>query len=202
MMPTVPDAVCTSIAEREIREDVPEARARRLVEVEPPRPAVVVDPQVVLHGVDRVDGELLVVPPAGVEPGVVEPLERHRRLGTAVDQIADREEAVGGGIELHLVEQGTQVREHPVDVSDDEVASGIVARVPGDDAAGTKLRRGQIRWELTELHGRRYRSLPALVYAARPVGPSAALREKIVLTRSRSAGVSTPGPDRSRAAST
>ena len=184
-------------------------------------------------GVAGVEGELLVVSPAGVEPRKVEPFERHARIGTAIDEIADREEAVGLRVEVHLVEQGGQTGEHPVDVADDEVASGAVARVTSDDPAGTQLGGGHVGRELGELHdfpneptsGRETAGFPSpliragilhvcggAMYRTRPSPPATGCRSqpdasrphraKIALTRSRSAGVSTPGPAGSRETST
>ena len=72
--------------------------------------------------------------------------------GSPVDEIADREQTIGGRIEADLVEQGAQVREHAVDVADHEIASGLVARVTRHDPPGAKLGRRQSGRQLAELH--------------------------------------------------
>ena len=53
--------------ERQIREDLPEPRARGFIQIEPPPAPVVVDPEVKYLGVAGIEDELLVVAPARMD---------------------------------------------------------------------------------------------------------------------------------------
>ncbi len=105
----------------------------------PKNPAAAVQQEVV-PGVDRqrrteqqrspdeVEQHRFVIAAHGMEPGFVQQCQAGHRVRPTIDQIADRKQAVHGGVEMGLVHQSIQHGPATVQVADDKILATGVGR--------------------------------------------------------------------------
>ena len=72
---------------------------------------------------DRAQQHVFMVAAHRVEPFIADQFDRGHRRGTAIDQVADAEQAIATGDELSCLECRLERAHHAVQIADDEVAT-------------------------------------------------------------------------------